>query len=295
MDATLEWGLDVIRLVQTIQGPALTMLMKVLTQAGSEYFYILFLPIIFWCVDSSFGARFGLVFIFSSFTNGWLKVLFALPRPFSFDPALGLSHETSFALPSGHAQGTATFWGLLSNRIRKPWGLVLALGLPLIIGFTRIYLGVHFPTDLFLGWGLGWGIAFSWVLFGDRIAHFIARTHTRARIIAAAAVALGMNALHPEDPSMAGAFFGTALGAVLMFRHLGFDASAGTRRTKLLRMIAGLVGLAAVYFGGKLLSPAPEAALYNLVRFVRYAAVGAWVSLGAPWFFARLGLGDERR
>ncbi|OHD78067.1 MAG: hypothetical protein A3J97_00595, partial [Spirochaetes bacterium RIFOXYC1_FULL_54_7] len=252
-----------------------------------------FLPVIFWCVDARFGIRFGLVFLFSAFTNSWLKVLFAIPRPFVLDPSVGLAHETSFALPSGHAQGSATFWGLLASRFRAPWGLVLAIVLPLLIGFTRIYLGVHYPTDLFLGWFLGWGIALAWYIFGDRVSRIVAKANIRLRIISAAVVALGMNALYPGDPTLAGAFLGTAIGANFCFGRIAFDAASGSLKTKAARMGLGLAGLALVYFGGKLLSPGDGSTLYPLVKFVRYALVGAWISLGAPWLFVRLGLGRK--
>lgn len=293
MEELLIWGLDIVRAVQTIKGPFLTAVMQVLTQVGSKYFYLLFLPVIFWCVDARFGIRFGLVFLFSAFTNSWLKVVFAVPRPFVLDPSVGLAHESSFALPSGHAQGSATFWGLLAVRFRAPWGLVLAIVLPLIIGFTRIYLGVHYPTDLFLGWFLGWGIALAWFVFGERISRIISRANIRLRIIAAAVIALGMNALYPEDPTLAGAFLGTAIGAILYFDRITFDASTGSLKTKAARMGLGLTGLALVYFGGKLLSPGDGSTLYPLVRFVRYGLVGVWISLGAPWLFVRLGLGGK--
>lgn len=291
MEELLIWGLDVIRAVQTIKGPFLTAVMRVLTLAGSEYFYLLFLPVVFWCVDARFGIRFGLVFLFSAFTNSWLKVVFAVPRPFVLDPSVGLSHETSFAFPSGHAQGSATFWGLLAVRFRAPWGLVLAIVLPLIIGFTRVYLGVHYPTDLFLGWLLGWGIALAWYVFGDRVSRIAAKANIRLRIIAAAVVALGMNALYPGDPTLAGAFLGTAIGANFCFGRIGFDAASGSLKTKVVRMGIGLAGLALVYFGGKLLSPGDGSTLYPLIRFIRYALVGVWISLGAPWLFVHLGLG----
>ncbi len=56
------------------------------------------------------------------------------------------------------------------------------------------------------------------------------------------------------------------------------------------RLLLGLAVLALIYVGGKLLSPDQVAELYALVRFLRYAIVGAWVSLGAPWLFSRLKL-----
>jgi hypothetical protein len=293
MEELLIWGLDVIRAVQTVKGPFLTAVMQVLTLAGSEYFYLLFLPVVFWCVDARFGIRFGLVFLFSAFTNSWLKVVFAVPRPFVLDPSVGLSHETSFALPSGHAQGSATFWGLLAVRFRAPWGLVLAIVLPLVIGFTRIYLGVHYPTDLFFGWFLGWGIALAWLVFGERVSRIVAKANIRLRIIGAAVVALGMNALYPGDPTLAGAFLGTAIGASFSLGRIPFDAATGSLKTKAARMGLGLAGLAMVYFGGKLLSPGDGSTLYPLVKFVRYGLVGAWISCGAPWLFVRLGLGTK--
>jgi membrane-associated phospholipid phosphatase len=156
-----------------------------------------------------------------------------------------------------------------------------------------VYLGVHYPTDLFLGWFLGWGIVLLWYVFGDRVSRIAAKANIRLRIIAAAVVALGMNALHPGDPTLAGAFLGTAIGANFLFGRIAFDASSGTLKTKLARMGLGLAGLALVYVGGKLLSPGEGSTLYPLVKFVRYALVGAWISLGAPWLFVRLGLGRK--
>ena len=136
MEGILGWGIEVIQIIQTIASPGLTIVMKVLTLLGSEYFYLLFLPIMFWCVDERYGdaIRAG-VPRSSSFVNSWLKVAFAQPRPYELDPSVGLSVRSSYGLPSGHAQGTSTFWGLLAPRMRRPWGLVLAIVLPLVIGF----------------------------------------------------------------------------------------------------------------------------------------------------------------
>lgn len=290
MEGILEWGVDVVRAIQTIASPGLTVAMKILTQLGSEYFYMIFLPILFWCVDARFGVRFGLVFLFSSFVNAWTKVLFAQPRPFHLDPSVGLSHETSYGLPSGHAQGTSTFWGLLAPRIRHPWGLVLAIALPLLVSFTRLYLGVHFPTDIFLGLALGWGFALASLLFGERVAKAVAGWNARLRIIVAAGLALGMNALNMQDTSLSGVFLGTAIGASFLFERLRFDAGSGTLAKKAARMVVGLAGVALIYFGVKLAAPKAGQDLYALFRFLRYGLVGAWVSFGAPWLFLRLGL-----
>ncbi len=294
MDGILSWGIDVIHVIQTISSPGLTVVMKILTLAGSEYFYLLFLPILFWCVDERFGARFGLVFLFSSFINSWTKVLFAQPRPFNLDPSVGLSHETSYGLPSGHAQGTATFWGLLAPRIRRPWGLLLAILVPAVVSFTRLYLGVHFPTDIIAGLVLGWGFALAGIFLGDMAAKLLASWNIRVRIIIAAALALVMNALNMHDTSLPGIFFGTAVGAAFLFEKLRFDASSGSLGQKATRFGVGLIGVLVLYIGIKLIIPGEGEALYALFRFIRYGLIGAWVSLGAPWLFLRLKLAGTR-
>lgn len=294
MEGVLNWGLDVIRVIQTISSPALTQVMQVLTLVGSEYFYLLFLPILFWCIDEKYGVRFGLIFLFSSFVNSWLKLVFAQPRPFDLDSSLGLSHESSYGLPSGHAQGTSTFWGLLAPKFRRPWGLLLAIAVPLLVSFTRLYLGVHFPTDIFLGLALGWGFALTSYVLGDRLAAIIASWNFRIKILVVAALALLMNALSMSDTSMSGVFFGTAIGAIFLFEKLSFNASSGTMARKAARFGLGLIVLVTIYVAGKLLSPGSDSPAYALVRFVRYGLLGVWVSLGAPWLFLKLKLADPR-
>jgi membrane-associated phospholipid phosphatase len=290
MNDILAWGLDVVRAAQRVASPALTLAMKAITVLGTEWFFLAAIPVVYWCVDKRRGLRLGLLVFLSAFFNGWLKVLFAQPRPFQLDPSVGFASESSYGLPSGHAQGTATFWGAAAPLFRKPWGLVLALGVPLLVGATRIYLGVHFPTDLFAGWALGAFFVAGDALVGDRIEGFLSRQRPRLKLAAAAAIALAMNAVFMEDTSLAGAFFGFGAGLAYAPTAAPFSVR-GSAAKRALRYLFGLATIAIIYFAPKLLLGALGSE--PLLRFLRYALLGAWGSLGAPWLFIKLGLAER--
>ena len=268
--------------------------MKTLTLAGSEYFYLLVLPVLFWCVDERFGLRLGLVILLSTFFNAGSRSCSRQPRPYDFDPSVGLVHEPTFGLPSGHSQGTATFWGILAPAVKRPWGLVLALAVPAAIGFTRLYLGVHFPTDVFLGLALGWGIALAWYFFGHsgNLPRQVAYPRQSAD-------GRGRRAVHER----LAAFGHPPVRRVLRHGdrrglHVPERCASTPRAAAWGRSWRGSrwawPGLVALYVGGKLVSPGEGSSMYALARFVRYGLVGAWVSLGAPWLFASLKLSKTR-
>ena len=93
----------------------------------------------------------------------FLKDVFQRPRP---QPFFGIPPPHTYSFPSGHALLSICFYGMLAalvtTRLERPlvrgvtW--VLAVLLVLAIGFSRVYLGVHYPTDV-LG---GWTIALAW-------------------------------------------------------------------------------------------------------------------------------------
>ena len=127
-----------------------------ITALGYEEFFILLLPALYWSFDQMVGLRMGLVLLISNTFNTFFKFLFHNPRPFWIsDQVKDLAHETSFGLPSGHAQIATSVWGWLAVEIKKRWFSILALILIFLIGVSRLYLGVHFLSDVVLGWLLG--------------------------------------------------------------------------------------------------------------------------------------------
>ncbi len=296
MEKIWDWGLEVIRGFQTIQSPVLTSIIKVITNFGTAPVYIVILCIILWTIDYNKGFRLGFVLLFSASVNNSIKSYLNVPRPYTRDPSVGLSTETSSSTPSGHSQNSAAFWShfaFLNKNSKRVFAFLIAFGIPLIIGLTRIYLGVHYPTDVLMGWGIGFAVSIYTILFAPLLSSLFSRIAKIFKILILAIVVAFFNILSPVDTSMQAAFFGLCLGYILLTDENGFNAKSGTAAQKLLRILIGIAVVAALYFGLKIVFPGEESGQYQAFRFLRYALVGFFVSFVLPKFFVLIRIAQK--
>lgn len=88
-----------------------------------------------------------------------LKVIFGRERP----PQPWLTTATGFSFPSGHSLMTALFYGFLVFMIvrngkawpGRKWLIAVLVCLPVLVGLSRVYLGVHYASDVLAGWSMG--------------------------------------------------------------------------------------------------------------------------------------------
>jgi membrane-associated phospholipid phosphatase len=287
-------GIDFIRAVQTVHGPVLDAVFKGITFMGEENFFLVLLPLIFWCLDFAAGARLGVVFLLSAYVNAGLKEIFQHPRPFDLDPTVKLHEIEGYGLPSGHSQSAVVVWGTIALEFRKRWLWIVAVVLMVLIGFSRIYLGVHFPTDVLAGWAVGAIVLALYLALGPRIEAWLQRVGLTWQLIVAIVVPLVLMLVHPikDTISSMAVLMGLGVGAVTSRRVAPFT-SAGSLGKRVLRFLVGVVGIFALYLGLSLLFPREGEPLYLLLRVVRYALIGLWAGLGAPWLFLRLGLASS--
>jgi uncharacterized membrane protein len=295
MDSILTWGLNVVRGMQSLADPALTTVMKGISLAGTQIGYLAVIPLVYWCVDKRRGLRIGILVFFSSALNQRLKLLIAQPRPFDLDPSLNMTGEidevSTFGLPSGHAQSSAVLGGSLAPLFRSPLGLVVASIIPLLVGISRIYLGEHFPTDVFAAWAIGAAIVGLERLVGDRIE----RAMEERRVVLVVAVALSalvINALSSKGTSLAGVFSGFVVSAIFAKKAAPFSVSGGFGK-RALRYLVGIAVAVLIFALPKMLLTQAAEAAPSIFPFFHYALLGAWVSLGAPWLFLKLGLAER--
>ena len=146
----------------------LTPLMQAVTQLGGGWFLWPLGALIFIALIRQSRRRdaafFAVTILGAEILNESLKLIFHRPRP---DPFFGYPLPDTYSFPSGHSFLSCCFYLTLAGlwirpewpRARKTAVLCAAVVLVLLIGFSRVYLGVHYPTDVLAGY-LG---AISWM------------------------------------------------------------------------------------------------------------------------------------
>ncbi|MBL7184661.1 MAG: phosphatase PAP2 family protein [Anaerolineae bacterium] len=289
----LDWGINVILWFQQFS-PTLDLPFKVLTFMGEEEFFLLLLPLVYWCLDRRFGARLAILFLFSAYLNAAAKVLAGQPRPFAYDVRVRqLAEAVGGGLPSGHTQNAVAVWGYLAATFQRTWLWVVAGLLMVLIPLSRIYLGVHFPTDLLGGYLIGVTLLLLYLWLEPATEAWFRKKSLAWQLgVALAAPLLLMLLLLTEDSVTTGAvLMGMGIGFVLERHWVGFE-SGGVWWKQVLRLLLGVAVLFGLWMGLRLAFASAEPAL--LFRFVRYGLVGLWSGLGAPWAFVRLQLAETR-
>jgi membrane-associated phospholipid phosphatase len=142
--------------------PGLAGAMRAASFLGVETFYFALVPALFWLFSRRAALELLLMIIATAYTNSILKWVFSRPRPYWIsDSVQALAEETTYGIPSGHAQNAVVVWFMLAvfavrkwpNRKTAIYGV--ATFIVALISFARIYLGVHFIEDIVAGWLFG--------------------------------------------------------------------------------------------------------------------------------------------
>ena len=149
------------KIIQSFESPLLTIIMKFITNIG-EWFVYLPIALLLLALPQarfSYGLPTSLTLAVSAVLNTALKLFFAIPRPDTHR----LITETGYGFPSGHAMNGMAFVGICvclfihysQNKPHKIAMLAAAVCFMLLMGFSRIYLGVHNLTDVLAGYAAG--------------------------------------------------------------------------------------------------------------------------------------------
>ncbi len=256
---------------------------------GEEVALILIMGLIYWCLDKRVGKYIGEIVIIGALWNPMIKNIFCRRRPYMDNENIDLLRMIAkdadkydvaaqgFSFPSGHSTNAAALYGGLA-RLKNDKTWIWAGILMILVGFSRVAVGAHFPTDVLAGWGLGLFVVFfiPWLkrkLQNENLFYWI----------------LVMTALPGVFYCRSEDYF-TALGLLIGFvlamkfeeKYVNFE---GTRKP--LEIVLRLAGGGVVYFvlnlALKRVLPAGD-----ITRVIRYAAV-TFVMMGVyPMAFKAL-------
>ena len=165
----METEMQILKALEAIRTPILDKIMQAFTFLGEETVFMVMAIILFWCVDKWKGYYLLTTGFLGTILSQTMKLACRVPRPWIRDPSFTVVESaqegaTGYSFPSGHTQGAAcTFLGIARCTKRKTLGWLLMILLVLLIGFSRMYLGAHYPSDV--GVGLVLGVAVVLILY----------------------------------------------------------------------------------------------------------------------------------
>ena len=295
----------------------LVTIFKGITFLGNTEFYLIIMPALFWCIDATLGIRTGIMLLVSGGLNSILKFIFQWPRPFWVSPQVtNLAEGAGFGFPSGHSQNAASIWGLIGTSVKKAWFRWVVLLVILLIGISRILLGVHFTHDVLVGWLVGAVLLWLYLKLEKGVSAWFQNNSLPAQIIAlllatSLFIIPALLLVPPFNPpavpqawiegageviepyhyegllTTSGSFLGLGLGIILLQQGEGYSAK-GSVWHRVLRYISGLIGVLALYLGLGSIFPDNVDLLSYALRFLRYFLIGFWIAYGAPKLFTWL-------
>ncbi|MGA9627705.1 MAG: phosphatase PAP2 family protein [Bryobacteraceae bacterium] len=151
--------------VHARSSPPLTAMMRGVSLCGSEVILVPLGVILVWWLVAAKRRRaavvFGVAALGAEALDQIMKLLFDRPRP---EPFFGLASPITHSFPSGHAMVSCCFFGVLAmilaargaprapSRFKRTAIFAGAALLVVLMGFSRVYLGFHYPTDVLAGY-----------------------------------------------------------------------------------------------------------------------------------------------
>ena len=246
---------------------------------------VVIIGFLYWSWDKEFGKFVGLNILVANVWNPLIKNVFLRLRPYYVSDKIDLLRlidssadkydvaAQGYSFPSGHSSGAVSVYGSLAAHEKKNrLLLVIAILLPLLVGFSRVVVGAHYPTDVLAGWLLGLIV----ILLIPRLQARIKNRWLFYGLLLLLCLP-GFFYCTSDDYFTS---FGMLLGLILAFpfeeKYVRFE---NTRSP--IRCILRVVGGGAVYFGlnAALKLPFPSALLdsgtfaAHLIRTLRYTAV----------------------
>ena len=148
--------MEILRFLEKIRIPGLNEFMLGITYLGDEIAFLVVALILFWCVDKRKGYYILTVGFIGTIFNQFMKLAFRIPRPWVQDPEFTILEQareaaSGYSFPSGHSQNAVGTFGGIASVTKKKVTRILCIAVCVLVPFSRMYIGVHTPSDVLVG------------------------------------------------------------------------------------------------------------------------------------------------
>lgn len=294
--------LAIMEFFQSMASPVLDTIVELMTMLGEETVFIVAVALFLWVASKKKGFVIFSTLFTSLIGMSVLKAIIKAPRPFQvLEEIKGkrVATATGYSFPSGHTTGAASFYSALAVSFRRRWVSTLCAIAILLVGFSRMYLGVHWPIDVFGGLALGITITFvtyGWfsLIYDDttRLIKFSVIAGAASTFLALLlTILIEAGVADPVGFSDPMKLFSLAAGGYLGFawdqKHIRYTTE-GTTGIKVLRLVLGILVV--------LIIQALKAVLPDHMAsgFFRYTATGLWITALYPYLGTKIKIGKNR-
>ena len=145
--------MEFLYMLEKIRIPVLNEFMLAVTTLGEETAFLVVALVLFWCVDKYIGYYTLSVGFIGTIANQFMKLWFRIPRPWVLDSNFTILEQareaaTGYSFPSGHTQSAFGTFGCVAYTTRNKSLRIAAIIIPVLVAFSRMYIGVHTPLDV---------------------------------------------------------------------------------------------------------------------------------------------------
>ena len=144
--------MKILYALESLRTPFFDTILGAVTYLGDETFFMLVAITVYWCVNKKWGYYLLITCYFSTLINQFVKILCRVPRPWVRDPAFSIvenarSAAAGYSFPSGHTASITVVSGCIARVTSQKWLRAVCVAVLLLVAFSRMYLGVHYPSD----------------------------------------------------------------------------------------------------------------------------------------------------
>ena len=264
--------LEILRHIQSIANPFFDFIFQLITICGEQVVLISIISIIYWTLDKKFGEYIAYAVLTSVLLNNTINDIFKMKRPIGEEGIRTLREQTAtgYSFPSGHTQSASSFYGAMAIYLKKRVMYIIATVMIILVGFSRLYLGVHYPKDVIVGGILG--------VLTSLVCYKLYNRFENKMLLYVITFVIFIPALtfaHSADFIKGmGTYLGFIIGIYIEKKYVNFSTE-GSKGNKIIRVLLGVLILLVLQVGLKVLLP--SGTIFSFIRYSLISLIGIGV------------------